>query len=265
MQDTPLERLTLHVTQNSLIAKIHEMFVIPAEDPRYVKILKVMSSGFDEVKIKNILLYGDAIIDPEIDTKGRIEFKPDEDKLLIDKIEMPKGIKDKFAELQRRHKPRTYLLRFWDRLQQNPNPHSIEMLYKFLEHNGHPIMSDGKFIAYKAVTMDMLDHHTKTNKHKVGCIIRMDRGAVVSDPNKTCESGLHVATWEYAANFHPGCSRYLEVLVDPKDVVSVPVDYAGTKMRVCAYKVYREVKEMRQESDLTSQIKALQKKVKARC
>lgn len=229
--------LNLHVMTNSLIVICNDTHVITAEDPRYSQILKLLGEGkMDEAKIKSILSY-----EEEATTTPRLEVKATEDKILIDGIEMPEALKKKFLELKRRHKPRAYILKFWDKLQENPNKNSILMLYKFLEHNGHPIMSEGDFIAYKAVTMDLLDHHTQTNKHKVNCVIKMIRGDVDADSSRTCSNGLHICSASYLRVFHPQDSRYLEVLVNPKDVVAVPEDYDGTKCRVSRYKVYREV------------------------
>jgi hypothetical protein len=231
--------LNLHVMTNSLIVICNDTHVISAEDPRYSQILKLLGEGkVDELKIKNILTY---IEEKPTEQDLRIEVKPEENKILIDGIEMPEGLKKRFLELKRRHKPRAYLLKFWDKLQKNPNQNSIQMLYKFLEHNGHPIMADGDFIAYKAVTMDLLDHYTRTNKHKVGKVVKMDRKDVDADPAQTCSHGLHICSSAYLKEFNPNNSRYLEVLVDPKDVVAVPDDYDGTKCRVSRYKVYREV------------------------
>jgi hypothetical protein len=58
---------------------------------------------------------------------------------------------------------------------------------------------------------------------------------------------LHVATFDYAQKFASGDDRLVEVHVDPSDVVCVPEDYNGTKMRVCAFKVVAETKRMREE------------------
>jgi len=186
----------------------------------------------------------------------RIVIDVKNDKILIDNNEMPESLNLRFMELKRRHKPRTHLLKFWDSLQKNPNQNSIKMLYKFLEHNGHPIMADGSFIAYKAVRNDLYDHYSKTNLHKIGKIIKMDRGDVNSNPDDTCSSGLHVCSWDYLKEYHLGDSRYFEVLVKPCDVVAVPNDYNGTKMRACAYKVYREVKNLNPK-DRTSNDRAM--------
>jgi len=231
--------LNLHVMTNSLVVICNDTHVIAAEDPRYSQILKLLGEGkVDEAKIKNILAYTD---EKPTEQDKRIEVKAAEDTILIDGVEMPEGLKKRFLELRRRHKPRAYLLKFWDKLQKNPNNNSIVMLYKFLEHNGHRIMADGNFIAYKAVTMDLFDHHTNTNKHVVGRVIKMDRKEVDANPAHTCSHGLHICSSAYLSAFHPNSSRYLEVLVDPKDVVAVPDDYDGTKCRVSRYKVYREV------------------------
>ena len=249
--------INLHIMPQSLIAIDEITNTIPATDPRYNKILKVLSNGFDEDKIREILNFKDGS-----DKEDRIEVKLEEDTITIDKIEMPTGLRKSFLDLQRRHKPRAYLLTFWDKLQKNPSRRSIEMLFQFLEHNGHPIMADGCFIAYKAVRMDLTDHHSGTNEHKVGKILRMERKEVNPDPNETCSTGLHVCSWGYLKEFHSDDSRYFEVLVDPVDVVAVPNDYNGTKMRVCAYKIYKEIKNKRKEEKLTTQTKALQKAIK---
>lgn len=310
--------INLQVMKGSLIALVDDVVtvMITGADSRYMDILKILSEGFDESKIRKILFFEDIekpkkeqikkveILHPDEDDYNRmdtyvekeeekeeeeadegqygyeggyfrrkvekeepsedkrIEVLVKEDKILIDNIEMPECLKNKFMELKRRHKPRSYLVKFWDNLQKNPNKNSIDMLYKFLEHNGHPIMSDGCFIAYKAVTKDLKDHHTKQNEHKLGCVVRIDRSKVDSDPNRTCSSGLHVASWGYLEHFNADTSRWFEVLVNPKDVVAVPIDYHGTKMRVAAYKVYREVKNMRDDKQRTTQMNILKKKIK---
>ena len=267
--------INIHVMTSSLIVIHNDTTVIQSSDPRYAEILKTLSSGMDEEALKDILFFNDTEpkqVPPSADDyfaslAGGCPFEPDvifpisrkdiegdrlevdlkNGKLLIDKNEMPEALQKKFLDLKRRHKPRSYLIKFWDKLQSNPSQNSIKMLYKFLEHNGHPIMADGNFIAYKAVTMDLMDHHTKTNKHKIGCVVKMDRKDVNADPHALCSAGLHIASWEYLKDFNSDCSRYLEVLVDPKDVVAVPNDYNGTKCRVSRYKVYREVTKERTE------------------
>lgn len=58
----------------------------------------------------------------------------------------------------------------------------------------------------------------------------------MDNPSQDCV-GLHVGTWQYASTFS---ERTLEVEVHPRDVVSVP-NYDKNKMRVCRYKVVKEL------------------------
>lgn len=146
---------------------------------------------------------------------------------------LPDSLAKKIMEFREENLPYTFLTNFFRKLKQNPNPRSIEMLYQFLEHNGHPITKDGNFIAYRYVTADFKDCHTGTMDNRVGCVVSMPRDDVDSDPERTCSRGLHVASWEYVK----GEGTIVEVSVDPRDVVCVPNDYNGTKMRVCRFVV----------------------------
>jgi hypothetical protein len=69
----------------------------------------------------------------------------------------------------------------------------------------------------------------------------MQRSAVEHNPARACASGLHVGTWEYASSFGNGVTAVVKV--NPRDVVSVPTDCNGQKMRVSRYKVVEYVDE----------------------
>lgn len=155
--------------------------------------------------------------------------------IFINDIPISDELTDKVLTFKRNGLPVDYLLKFAEKIQKNPSFNSRNMLYKFLEHNGHPITKDGNFIAYKKVRTDFKDCHTGKMDNSVGQTVEMPRHMVDDNPNNTCSSGLHVATYGYAKDFSSG--HLLEVEVDPVDVVAVPVDYDGTKMRVCKYVV----------------------------
>lgn len=162
------------------------------------------------------------------------------------------------------------LVLFWKRLLLNPDTHTREQLYKFLENNGHPITSRGYFLAYKSVAVkrkfdketgeevinveydedtgkkvtEKFTHELTFKPHhsgdhgmviKIGEPITMPREECDNDPNRTCSAGLHVGSMEYVGDFGCGNKVVLECLVSPTDVVSVPVDYNATKMRTCKY------------------------------
>lgn len=152
----------------------------------------------------------------------------------IDGDELPDSLNQRLLDLMDAQMPVDILVKFWHNLKKNPSFNSRKMLYAFLEHNGHPLTDDGCFIAYRSVREDFKDKHTGTIDNSVGNIIEMPREKVNDNPNETCSSGLHVACYDYAKGF---ASVLLEVKVNPADVVAVPVDYNGTKMRVCKFEV----------------------------
>ena len=158
------------------------------------------------------------------------------------------------------------LVNFMEKIETNPNPNSRENLFRWLSSGRFSITPDGDIIAYKAVNRktgygvvakgDAVDEyqsihsgpaivdgepvHSGPVPNNPGVIVEMARNEVTFDPHVTCSSGLHVADWSYAKNTMGGHAM-LMVLVNPRDVVSVPTDYGDKKMRVCRYKVLKAV------------------------
>lgn len=132
------------------------------------------------------------------------------------------------------------LLKFWENCKLNPDPVAKTDLYAFLEHNGHPITDDGCFIAYRYCNSDFKACHASPDgthmDNSVGTIVKMPRADCDADRNSTCSRGLHCAAFEYA-NGNKSGGYLLEVKVNPKDVVAIPTDYNGQKMRVCEFYV----------------------------
>lgn len=155
---------------------------------------------------------------------------------------LPDSLGNRIIDFQNGGLPIKPLLLFWDNCKLNPDPRAKTDLYKFLEHNGHPITSDGCFIGYRSVRKlddgTFVDWNSGKFDNSVGKIVRMKREDCDADPYKTCSRGLHVAAMEYAKGFNSYENRVLvEVKVNPKDVVAIPVDYNGQKMRVCEFQV----------------------------
>ena len=155
--------------------------------------------------------------------------------------QLPDSLSQRLLELVENNMPIDILLNFWNNLKQNPSFNSRQMLYQFLEHNGHPLTVDGCFIAYRGVREDFKDKHTGTFNNAPGSTCEVPRSSVDDNPNNTCSHGLHVACYDYAKGFG---ERLVEVKVNPRDVVAVPTDYNGTKMRVCRFEVLAECEEM---------------------
>jgi hypothetical protein len=200
-------------------------------DGRYDKVLEKIKEGkLDEIIpllsiTKNLIDNGFTVVD------GVVYIEDDA---------LPDSLSQRVLDFYNNGLPFQPLLKFWAKLKTNPSFNSRQMLYKFLEHNGHPITSEGNFIAYRAVRNDFLDKHTGKMDNSVGNVVSIDRSKVDDNPNNVCSHGLHVATMSYAQSFGSGDDKLLDVEVDPADVVAVPTDYNGTKMRVCRFKVVAE-------------------------
>lgn len=148
-------------------------------------------------------------------------------------------IVDRIFELIEANKPIARMLNFLEKLLQNPSNRVYEQLFKFLETGSVPITEDGDFLAYKRINKDYTDVRTGKIFNRVGDEVSMPRQQVDDNPNNTCSHGLHVCSFDYIANFSG--ERLVVVKVNPCDVVSIPVDYNHTKMRVCRYKVISEI------------------------
>ncbi|CAK9249687.1 unnamed protein product [Sphagnum jensenii] len=208
--------------------------VIAESDERFEEILNaIREANGDEARLAASI---PAIVEIERRYSGEgIELR---DGLLVANNEpLPVELEDRIIKFKAAKLPYDPLIKFWENLKKNPSFNSRKMLFKFLEHNGHPLTTDGCFIAYRGVTEDFKDVHTKTFDNKVGNVCEMPRSQVDENPNNTCSSGLHVACFDYAKGFG---AKLIEVKVNPADVVAVPTDYNGTKMRVCRFEVVAE-------------------------
>jgi hypothetical protein len=144
----------------------------------------------------------------------------------------------------------TPLVKFMENIAANPNEHSRTQLYDWLTSHDFTITPEGNIVGYKGVTKQDDDalvsgfsgRATVDGKvvegripNAVGSVITMPRSEVQHDPSSACSTGLHVGTFAYARGYANGAM--LRVDVNPRDVVSVPTDARGEKVRVCRYVV----------------------------
>jgi len=142
------------------------------------------------------------------------------------------------------------LVAFFEKVQSNPNEHSREQLYDWLQAHNFTITTSGDIVGYKGVNKKedgtlisgysghAIVDGTYIKGHipnVIGSVIEMPRGDVAHDPSEACSTGLHVGTYEYAHDYANGAM--LKVHINPRDVVSVPTDAQGEKVRVCRYRV----------------------------
>lgn len=116
----------------------------------------------------------------------------------------------------------------------------IDRLFLFLGKNDLHITDEGKVLAWKVVRPNYLDKHSGTIDNSVGATPTMPRNKVNDNDSQHCSYGLHVCSWGYLSSFARTGDPVMQVEVDIKDIVSIPTDYNGEKVRVCKYKVVAE-------------------------
>lgn len=149
------------------------------------------------------------------------------------------------------------LVKFYDKISQNPSQNSQKQLFQWLRKFKFTITADGDIVGYKgyrgvkngyestsmghAFVNDEEFGTEKAEKKVIPCkdgdIVYMPRHEVADNPQADCSTGLHVGTPSYAKGF--GNTR-VAILINPRDVVSVPTIEAQ-KMRVCRYYVLGKV------------------------
>lgn len=128
---------------------------------------------------------------------------------------------------------------FMENLMRNPSESARNELYEWLEKAKLPLTPDGCFIAFKKVTGDYKDCHTRAFDNSVGCIVEMDRALCDANRNRTCSTGFHFASVDYLSSFSG--ERVMAVKINPRDVTAIPPDYQTTKGRCCRYEVVAEL------------------------
>lgn len=158
------------------------------------------------------------------------------------------------------------LMRFLERLMQNPSRTAVNELYMWLEGTRLPITQDGCFMAYKKVRNDYCDFYTGKVLNKPAelmtdgdreyikkvqgnvtvsvedgvTVLSMPRNKVDDNRDRTCSYGLHFCSLSYLPMYHGGQGRVLLVKIDPADVVSIPSDYDNAKGRAMRYEIMGE-------------------------
>jgi hypothetical protein len=145
----------------------------------------------------------------------------------------------KIVEFYETDRPIEAQINFFLNVIENPSSRAREEAYKFVEFNSLPITRKGTFLAYKRIRANWTDVHSGTISNHIGATPSMPRNFVNDDPSQTCSSGLHVCAFAYLQHF-PG-ERIIVTEQNPRDVVAVPHDYDGTKMRVSQYTVLSEI------------------------
>lgn len=117
----------------------------------------------------------------------------------------------------------------------------VNRLFMFLQKNDLSIDSDGNVLAWKVVNNNYRDLHSGRFDNSPGQVLEMPRSQVDDDDSRTCSHGFHVCSWDYLKSFSRQGNPVMQVKINVNDIVSIPLDYNGEKVRVCKYEVLREV------------------------
>lgn len=110
-------------------------------------------------------------------------------------------------------------------------------LFSFLAKEDLEIDGEGRVLAWKVVRGNWKDKHSNTFDNSVGSICEVPRQSVDDDDNSHCSYGLHICSWGYLKSFSGSGDRVVRVAVNPADIISIPNDYNGEKVRCCKYEV----------------------------
>lgn len=157
------------------------------------------------------------------------------------------------------HKP---MLKFLENLYENVSNRAVNEFYDWIQHKGLAITPDGYILGYKGVEVykgvnqddlngnplndgDLVDKYTGNSyRNNIGDEVTMKRRKVDDNCNNGCGTGLHAGTFEYASSWAGDSGKVVLVKIDPRDVVSIPVDCDFQKLRCSKYTVVDVAREI---------------------
>lgn len=162
------------------------------------------------------------------------------------KVKLEDALTNKIIKMHEQDFNCQSIINFIGNLYKNPSANAIKELYGFIEASNLPITEDGYFIAYKIVRHDYTDIYTGKMSNALGTFLEMPRGLVDDNKDNTCSTGLHFCSKEYLTHYGSSSrntDRCILVKINPRDVVSIPVDYHNAKGRASTYCVVGEIDE----------------------
>lgn len=220
-----------------------EVYTANNDHPNYEMIVR---SVIDGGKVKHLFNIAVAAYDKFNAITERITINGST--LYYDHDPIVGGLADQVVKFYREGHEFAPLVKFYEKLQLNPNEHSRSQLFEWLNRN-FTIDEDGDIVMFKGVNV-VQDGFTSIHAgpaivnnvavngqvfQAVGDVVEMPRSDVQHDPTVGCSTGLHASNFDYARGFSSGA--VLTVKVNPADVVSVPTECDTQKVRVCRYKV----------------------------
>lgn len=143
------------------------------------------------------------------------------------------------------------LTNFIEKLYSGASETARRNLFRWIQDRDLVIYPDGDFLAYKGVVrledgtyvsgfsgtafVNNVLFENQRIPNAVGDVVSMPPSAVEDNEDRACGTGLHAGTHSYASGYHQG--GFLRVKINPADVISVPKDSEGQKIRTSRYVV----------------------------
>lgn len=223
----------------------NEQYSTTTQHPKYTQLIECIKNNNTEEFLK--LFKFDPMV--AVNTNG---FSMRNDKVYWNGEELHNSIASRILEMVKEGFDTSNMVKFLENLMENPSRSSIVELYDFLSNSNLPITEDGCFLAYKSVVRstnnftdknnrevkvdDLVDKYTRTLRNNVGDILSMARNQVDDDRRRNCSYGYHAGGLQYVTQSYVG-DQVVIVKINPKDVVSVPLDYNCQKLRTTCYEV----------------------------
>ena len=123
---------------------------------------------------------------------------------------------------------------FLENMFENPFIDAVQEIYDYCKAMDFEITDDGCFLAYKNVRSDLGSiFDNGATKHKIGEYTEVKM--YDTERTNTCSKGLHFCSKSYLQHYVGEVT--IIVKINPKDVVSIPVDYNFAKGRCRKYLV----------------------------
>lgn len=241
--------ISTSITSNSITVVVtnsngNKVYSIQSSHPNYADVLDAIRNG-DELAIESLCNISKSI---EVFAEGHVSVKNGH--VYYRDTVLHGLVVDHILEFISKKLSPVPMLKFINKLMNNPSYRATNELYSFLQHRQMPITPDGNFIAYKGVQTNYYSVHSGTITlltgkadgvnntghiyNGVGEYISVPRNEVCDNKEIHCAQGLHAGSLDYALGWG---SRRVLVEINPIDVISIPDDCGCMKLRACAYKV----------------------------
>lgn len=237
--------------RESIVVFATEVRTIASSNPRFKDVrdycLGQQEKGepLDAEHVLTLIDAGPATVNKIVQLSDRVAYR--NGKIFFDGDELETALSAHLVRMiQNDDDNLTGYVLFLENLASNPRKSSRKALFDWVADRNLTITEDGCFIGYKGVYengdswhaghgfVDGVEYTNSRLPNLPGSVVSIPRSEVDPERDSACSTGLHIGTRSYATSYG---NKLIIVKVNPRDVVMVPRDSGGQKMRVCRYEV----------------------------